>query len=263
MKIDVNCDMGEWRGFVHPNNPETHQKSMGIDHARKIDETIMPYISSANIACGMHAGDPASIEHTIKLALNNGVHIGAHPGFPDQENFGRKYYHMSADDLTSTLLYQIGALKSMAEALGGTLRHVKPHGALYNAAATDYKLAQLIVHVLRSIDPKLILFGLPHSELARAAQNEGITFFSEVFADRAYNNDGSLVDRKLPGAVITDVDDMIQRVKSVLSNGTVITRTGKQLSVTADTICIHSDNPLAPDFVKKLAQTMASKYLPE
>lgn len=241
MYIDINCDMGE--GIL-----------TGAGGKDSADEAIMPYISSANIACGLHAGDPAGIMKTIDLALRYGVRIGAHPGFPDREGFGRMPVEMTNEALRASLLYQVGAVKSMAEALGGSLQHVKPHGALYNKAAADERLATTIARAARDIDATLMLTGPPGSALEHAARLNGLGFAAEMFADRAYNDDGSLVARGQPGAVLTDIMEMVERLIVMLKKQTLTTINGKPLHLRADTVCVHGDNPAAPEFVKAIRE---------
>ncbi len=236
MTIDLNCDMGESYGSKIIGN----------------DEAIMPFISSANIACGFHGGDPLTIEKTIKLAIKHGVSIGAHPGYADKEGFGRNKMHLSLEELRASVLYQVGAVKSMTEALGGKLTHVKPHGAMYNSAAGDFEMSLVIARTIKAIDDKIILFCLSNSEMVMAAKHIGLSFASEVFADRAYNNDGTLVSRNQAGAVINDTEQMIERVLYMIHNKGVKTITGEIVQLEADTICIHGDNSSSAEFVKKL-----------
>jgi 5-oxoprolinase (ATP-hydrolysing) subunit A len=251
MQIDLNCDMGEWfAGRQH------HLPSGETPASRGNDGLIMPYISSANISCGFHAGDPLAIEKTICLAIRHGVAVGAHPGYPDLEGFGRRAMDLPPDQLRAMLLYQIGAVKGMTESLGGVLQHVKPHGALYNTAASDYKIAKLIALTIRDVDPFLVLYGLSGSAMEHAAADAGIAFASEVFADRAYQDDGQLVPRSVPGAVLDDTGEMIERVVRMVSEGLVVSASGKEVPVEAGTICIHGDNPSAPAFVKLLSDRL-------
>jgi UPF0271 protein len=236
MSIDINCDLGE--------NTRT-----GITSN---DEGIMSYITSANIACGFHAGDPLTILKTIELAKKFGVGIGAHPGYKDQEGFGRRSIQLSHEELRASIIYQVGALKSIAETLGEKLQHVKPHGALYNSASADFDIAMVIAAAVKDIDSTLILFGLSGSEMIRAAEKTGLSYASEVFADRAYNDDGSLVPRDKPGAVINSTGQVIDRVVKMINEKVVETISGKIIPVQADTICIHGDNYMALDFAKSL-----------
>ena len=236
METDINCDLGEYSGTENPGN----------------DELIMPFITSANIACGFHAGDPFTIEKTIMLARKSGVKIGAHPSYPDRENFGRASMKISDKELTESLIYQIGAVKAIAEASGEKLSHVKPHGALYNDAAADYNLAMVIVQAVKSVDNSLFLFGPSGSQMQKAADDEGLKFVGEFFADRAYNDDGTLVSRKIAGSVLHDTKMVIGRVLKMVKDKEVITISGKIIHITAQTVCIHGDNELAPVFAREL-----------
>jgi UPF0271 protein len=234
MTIDLNCDLGE---NVGPAN----------------DEAIMPWITSANIACGFHAGDPVTIEKTILLALQHKVSIGAHPGYPDPANFGRKEMQMSREELSASILYQVGALKCLTEACGGRLNHVKPHGALYNKASVNSETSAIIAFTVKKIDPSLVLFGLPGSEMSRVASEAGLMFASEAFADRAYNDDGTLLSRNISGAVIHDTKQVIDRAVRMIQDRVVETISGKIIPIQADTICIHGDNDMAPEFARSLS----------
>lgn len=243
MYIDINSDLGENGGAGKRGN----------------DDAIMPYISSANIACGFHAGDPLTIEKTIRLALENDVGIGAHPGYPDMEGFGRRPMRLSHEELRAMILYQTGAVKSMTEAAGGKMRHVKPHGALYNAAAKDFDMSMVIAEAVKDIDSSLILVGLSGSQMIKAARATGLPFVSEVFADRAYNDDGTLLSRDVPGALLHDTSIVIARAVRMIKEKVVVTISGKIVPIEADTICIHGDNEMAPAFVKMLAETLAQE----
>ena len=234
---DLNCDLGESFGAYAMGN----------------DEAIMPYISSANIACGFHAGDPLVMAKTIQLALQHGVGIGAHPGFPDLAGFGRRNMQMSPAELHAAILYQAGALKSMTEALGGRLQHVKPHGALYNAAAVNFEIAKTIAEAVKKLDGSLILVCPAHSEMERAAKSVGLSVTFEVFADRAYNDDGTLVSRNIPGAVIHDPAELNERILRFIKEQVVVSVSGKVIPIQADTICIHGDNSMALQFVQSLS----------
>ncbi|MGE5347751.1 MAG: LamB/YcsF family protein [Actinomycetota bacterium] len=243
MFIDINCDLGETDPATGPGN----------------DEAVMPFISSASIACGFHAGDPLTIERTIRSAMRHGVSIGAHPGYPDRQNFGRKAMKMSHDELRAMILYQSGAVMAMAAAAGARMRHVKPHGALYNTAATDYDLSVVIARAVRELDPSLILVGQSGSQMIRAARDTGLACASEVFADRAYNDDGTLVARSTENAVLHDTGLMIRRVIRMIREKVVETVTGKLIPIEAETVCIHGDNETAPVFVKKLAEALKAE----
>ncbi len=232
--IDLNCDMGEGFGAWE----------MGEDAA------LLDYASSANIACGFHAGDPGTMHRTVKLAIEKGVAVGAHPSLPDLQGFGRRRMHVSAQDVYDMVLYQIGAMDGFAIACGGRLAHVKAHGALYNMAARDLSLAQAIAKAVRDFNDSLILFGLSGSELIRAGETAGLKTASEVFADRSYEADGSLTPRTQAGATIGDVDAAIARVRRMIREGKVRSRQGEDVEVRADTLCIHGDEPGAVEFAR-------------
>jgi UPF0271 protein len=246
MTLDLNCDLGESYGDTIIGN----------------DTAIMPHISSANIACGFHGGDALTIAKTIQLALKYNVQIGAHPGYPDIEGFGRRAMKLGRDELRASLLYQVGALKSMTEAMGGRLRHVKLHGALYNEAAVKKETAQVAVEAIEAIDKSLIIVGIANSEIIKAALRKGLSIACEVFADRAYNNDGTLADRNIKGAVIHDATAMVRRVMQMITEKKVETISGKLITVQADTVCIHGDNPSAPEFVKLLEEALKAGNIP-
>ncbi|HBZ26537.1 MAG: lactam utilization protein LamB [Bacteroidetes bacterium RIFOXYA12_FULL_40_10] len=243
MRIDINCDMGESYGEIIIGN----------------DSAIMPFISSANIACGFHGGDPLTIEKTICLALKYGVSVGAHPSYNDLKGFGRRPMHLSKAELRSAILYQVGALKSMTETLGGVLNHVKPHGALYNSASSNYEMSRVIAETIKEIDPSLKLVCLSQSKMIDAAHDVGLPYISEAFADRAYNDDGSLVSRDIPGAVITNEDKVVERVLLMITEGVVETINGKVISIQADTICIHGDNEQAPNLAKAIYSELTER----
>ena len=233
--IDLNCDMGE--GY-------------------ETDELIMPFISSANIACGYHAGDESTIQLTIALALKYNVAVGAHPSYPDKINFGRKEMLMNPEKVYNMVSVQINLVKSIAERLGIRMQHVKPHGALYNAAAIQPELAQAIVNAVKSCDEKLIIYGLPNSELEKATVKEGIRFAAEVFADRTYTDQGMLTPRSDENAMISDADDSIQQVLQMINEGTVLSTSKKMLPIKADTICIHGDGSHAVEFAQKISASL-------
>lgn len=236
MHIDLNCDMGESFGAW----------TMGDDAA------LMPFISSANIACGFHAGDPSVMRRTVRLALDYGVAIGAHPGFPDLQGFGRRNLQLAPDEAFDLVLYQIGALRAIAEAEGGRLHHVKPHGALYNMAAKDRALADAIARAVRAADETLWLYGLGGSALIDAGHAAGLRTCSEVFADRSYQSDGSLTPRSRPGALIEDESLAIRQALQFVREGRVISIEGKIVPVKAETICLHGDGPHAAAFARAI-----------
>lgn len=216
------------------------------------DELIMPYITSSNIACGYHAGDENTIQQTIKLAKNYKVNIGAHPSFFDRENFGRTEIKKSPDEIYELVLEQIKIVQKIAVDNNVPLHHVKPHGALYNMAAKDKKLAKAIADAVNDIDDNLILYGLSNSLLIDEAKAIGLKTKSEVFADRTYKDDGSLTPRTQPNALIENVDEVMQQVLMMLQKGKVKTVSGKEIPIFAETICIHGDGKNAVEFAKKI-----------
>jgi UPF0271 protein len=235
-RIDLNCDLGESFGAWRMGN----------------DEAILGHVTSANIACGFHAGDPAVMQRTVQACVARSVAIGAHPSLPDLQGFGRRDMRVTPDEAYALVLYQIGALDAFARAQGTRLHHVKPHGALYNMAARDAKLAQAIAQAVRDYDTKLVLFGLSGSELIRAGREAGIAVANEVFADRTYQSDGSLTPRSRPDAMIHDVEQSIAQVLGMVERGTVRATDGGEVKVEADTLCIHGDEPTAPAFAIRL-----------
>ncbi|MCR5045662.1 MAG: LamB/YcsF family protein [Treponema sp.] len=243
MKIDLNCDLGESFG----------------NYKIGMDEEVIKYISSANIACGFHASDPLVMEKTVALAKENGVKVGAHPGFPDLAGFGRRNMNVSPKELKAMVVYQIGALNAFCKACGIKMNHVKPHGAMYNMAAKDERLAFAIAEAVAQVDESLVLIGLSGSALLTAAKEVGIKCASEVFADRAYEDDGSLVPRTKIGAVITNEEEASDRAVQMIKFGKVKSITGKEIPITADTICIHGDTPQA----LHLARIMRAKFARE
>jgi UPF0271 protein len=222
VQIDLNADVGE---------------SIGDD------EGVMPFVSSANIACGFHAGNPQIMRTTARLAQGLGVAIGAHPSFRDRDGFGRREMQISTAELEGLVAYQIGALAEVASAEGSRLSHVKPHGALYNMAARDAAMADAIARAVQTVDASLVLFGLSGSQLVLSGERAGLAVASEVFADRGYRADGSLAPRGTPGAVLTDVADVAQRAVDMATGQGVVSVDGTTIRVKADTICIHGDTP--------------------
>ncbi|MBQ7515823.1 MAG: LamB/YcsF family protein [Schwartzia sp.] len=239
-KIDLNCDMGESFG----------------NYTCGLDKDVVPHISSANVACGFHASDPLVMEKTVVLCQKAGVRVGAHPGFPDLVGFGRRQMQVSPDELRTMIIYQVGALKAFCEAAGLKLQHVKPHGAMYNMAGKDEVMARAICEGVRAVDPSLILLGLSGSKLIEAARAIGLRAAREVFADRAYEEDGSLVARTKPGAMITDEDEAIARVVSMVTQHKVKAVTGREIPVEADSICLHGDSPKAVLFAEKISAAL-------
>jgi UPF0271 protein len=227
MRIDLNCDMGESFG----------RYTLGDDAA------MLDVVTSANIACGLHAGDPLVMQTTVALAAWKGVAVGAHPGYPDLQGFGRRAMALPPAELGATVLYQIGALAGFARAAGAPLIHVKPHGALYNVAARDQAVAEAIVRAVTAFDSTLIVVTLPNSALLYAARVAGLCVAREGFADRAYREDGSLVPRSEPGAVIHDPAQATARAIRMVTRGEVEAITGKVIPLHIDTLCIHGDTP--------------------
>ncbi len=227
MRVDINADLGESFGAY----------TLGQD------ERLMRAITSANVACGFHAGDPSVMRRTLRLAREAGVAVGAHPGFPDLVGFGRREMKVSAGEAEDFVLYQIGALAGMAAAEGMRLQHVKPHGALFNMAVHEAALSGAIARAVAAFDRSLILFGLPGSEIVKAGRREGLRVASEVFADRAYEPDGTLASRRKAGSVIHDADAVVARAVRLITEGTVVATDGSTLRLEADTICVHGDTP--------------------
>jgi 5-oxoprolinase (ATP-hydrolysing) subunit A len=234
--IDLNCDMGESTASTIIGN----------------DAGIMPFITSANIACGFHGGSPTVMRDTILLALKHGVAIGAHPSFPDLEGFGRREMNLPPNDIYAMVVYQVGAIKSLTEALGGRLHHVKPHGALYNMAARDSVISEAIVRAIRDIDPGLMVYGLSGATTIDIARQMGQPFAQEVFADRGYESDGKLTPRDRPGALLPDADAALAQSMLMVRKGKVTATDGRSVSLAADTICIHGDGPHALAIAKAL-----------
>jgi UPF0271 protein len=230
VRIDLNADVGESYGpWV-----------MGAD------EALMPHVTSANVACGAHAGDPLTMQRTVRLAKAHGLALGAHPGYPDRDGFGRRDLAMEADELEASLLAQLGALCAFADTEGMALVHVKAHGALYNAAARDRVLADVVARAIRRFDRSLVLVGLAGSALIDAAQAAGLAAAAEAFADRAYEPDGSLRSRALPGSLHTDPATAAAQAVGIAREGAVSAHDGSRVTVAADTICLHGDTPGAP-----------------
>jgi 5-oxoprolinase (ATP-hydrolysing) subunit A len=234
--VDLNSDMGEGFGPYAYGN----------------DEAMLDFVSSANIACGFHAGDPRLMGEMVALAIDKGVGVGAHPSFPDRVGFGRRDMVMTPDEISTDLLYQLGALDAFCRSAGTTLRHVKPHGALYNRLAVDNTLAKAAAQTLSLYRRDLVLIGLPNSAIERAAHAAGVPFAREGYADRAYNPDGTLVSRRVPGAVITDPAQVARRAVRLALRGKVATITGDEIDLPIDTICLQGDS----DTGVELAQTI-------
>ena len=244
-KVDLNCDLGESFG----------------NYKLGLDEEVIKYISSANVACGFHASDPLVMAHTVKLAKEASVCVGAHPGFPDLVGFGRRNMNVSPKEAKAMIQYQIGALDAFCKAAGIKIQHVKPHGALYNMAGKDLKLAEAICEGIYEVNPNLILLALSGSEMVKAAQNIGLKVAREAFADRAYEEDGSLVARTKEGAMITDEEEAIKRVVKMVKENKVEAITGKEIYIKVDSICVHGDGPKALEFVKKINNRLATENI--
>lgn len=242
-KIDLNSDVGESFG----------------NYKLGMDEEVIPLISSANIACGFHAGDPHVMRQTIATAFKYGVAAGAHPGFPDLIGFGRRYLDASREEIKDYITYQIGALNAFTTAQGIQLQHVKAHGALYNMAVQNKEIWESIAEVIAEVDPQLILFvmaGPWRNELEGMGAKHGIRMAFEFFGDRAYTPDGSLASRKLPGAVIHDQQQVADKVLKMVKEGTVTCIDGTEIELTAETICVHGDNPAALELIKNIRKSL-------
>lgn len=244
-EIDLNCDMGESFGAY----------IMGMD------DKVIPYISSANIACGYHASDPVVMEKTIALAKKYEVAIGAHPGFPDLMGFGRRNMNVTPAEAKAYVQYQLGALDALCRAQGMTLQHVKPHGALYNMAGKDYSLAYAICEGVKEVNKDLIMLVLSGSQMQKAAQDLSLKVAKEVFADRAYEEDGSLVDRKKEGAMILDEEIAIARMIRLIKEKKVDAISGKTITMEADSVCVHGDGEKALLFVQKLREAFLKEEI--
>jgi UPF0271 protein len=236
-RIDINCDLGESYGAFKVGN----------------DEKIMSHITSANVACGFHAGDPVIMAQTINLAKKHNVAIGAHPGYPDLLGFGRREMQLTLEEVRNYTIYQVSALQGFARIAGVSLQHVKPHGALYNTAAKDEKLSKAIVDAVKALNRSLIVFAPLKSALAKAAVESGLRVACEVFADRAYNSDGSLVSRKQPNAIIQEPQKVMERAIKMVKEGTVLAVNGEVVDLgEVHTICVHGDTPMAVELAETL-----------
>ncbi len=242
MNIDINCDMGE---------------SFGV-YKLGSDEEMMRHITSANIACGYHGGDPIVMDKTVKLAIQNGVGIGSHPGFPDLMGFGRRPISASPEEIEEYVLYQTGALYAFAKANGSELRHVKAHGALGNMAFVDLEVARAVARGASRFSKDLILIALANSPLVQAGQEYGLKVALEAYPERAYNTDGTLVSRKLPNSSIHDPKVAVERALRMVTEGTVVAYDGQVIKMKADTLCIHGDNPVAPSIAAAVSEALKS-----
>lgn len=235
-KIDLNCDMGESYGAW----------KMGAD------ADVMPFITSANIACGFHGGDPATIRKTVRLAVDRGVAIGAHPSLPDLMGFGRRTMRISPQDMYDLVVYQAGAVEAFARAAGAKLHHVKCHGALYNMAVNDEALSEAMVRAVKDLGSGVALYALFGSKNMEIGKKAGIRVVGEVFADRGYSDDGTLAPRDKPGGMIEDAAASVKQALAMIEEGYVTSLGGKRVAVAADTMCLHGDQPGAVTFARKL-----------
>jgi len=239
--IDLNCDMGESYGAWKMGN----------------DAEVMRYITSANIACGFHGGDPATIRKTVALALERGVAIGAHPSLPDRQGFGRRVMQIKPQEMYDLVVYQAGAVEAFARAAGARLHHVKCHGALYNMAATDEALSEAMVRAVKDLG--VMLYALSNSKNHAVAKKAGIPVAGEVFADRGYADDGTLAPRDLPGGLIEDPAQAVKQALAMIEQGYVTSLSGRRIPVAADTLCLHGDQPGAVAFARALRQAFSEK----
>jgi len=237
-QLDLNADVGE-------GDPET-------------DEALLPLVTSANVACGAHAGDAHTMRATVTLAMRNGVAVGAHPGFNDREGFGRRPQQLNANEIRELLLPQLAALDAIARAEGTILYHVKPHGALYNQSETDIALAAAIVAAVREFDPSLPFVGRGGSAMEQAARSTGHPFTAEAFTDRRYRADGTLLPRSEPGAVLTDPEEVARQVRGLVTEGEVLAGDGSRAAVSFGTLCVHGDTPGATTLARRIRQELES-----
>ena len=240
MKVDLNADLGEGYGIYSVGN----------------DEKILEVVSSANVACGFHAGDPVIMEKTIKLCKKNNVSIGAHPSYPDRQGFGRRDMNLSTEEISSFVTYQVGALSAFAKVFDTKISHFKVHGALYNKACKDSKIAKCLCECVARIDDSLIFVGLANSEMIDAAKKMGLRYANEVFADRAYNRDGTLVSRTLENSVLHDRELVVKRILRMLKEGKVESIDGIDIDIKADTICVHGDTKESLEFVRDIKSAL-------
>ncbi len=239
-RIDFNCDMGESFGMY----------KMGLD------EEVIKYITSANIACGFHAGDPMWMRKTVALAEERGVAVGAHPSYPDLNGFGRRNMAVDPDEAKNDVIYQIGALSAFTRAK--RLQHVKPHGAMYNQAVNDRSLAAAVCEAVLEVDPQMVLVALAGSPWITVAEEMGVRVAREIFADRALNADGTLVSRSRPGSVIHDTAEVVERSLRMVTEGKATAITGEELDVEADSLCLHGDTPGAVEMARAVSAGLAS-----
>ena len=241
LTVDLNSDLGESYG----------------NYTIGKDDEIIPLISSANVACGFHASDPSVMQKTVDMIRKSGrTGIGAHPAFPDLMGFGRRYMDLTMAEVRSIMIYQMGALEGFAQMYGLKMNHVKPHGALYNATFQDKELAETIAETVKAYNPDLKLLGLSNQNLVKAGGAAGLPVRHEVFADRAYEDDGTLVSRRKEGAMITDTDEAVSRVIRMVKEGKTESINGRDIDIQADSICVHGDGPNALEFVKEIRQQL-------
>lgn len=236
--VDLNSDIGEGYGAY----------KLGLD------DEIINYVTSINLACGWHAGDPLIMDKTVKLAAKEGVMVGAHPGYPDLLGFGRRALDITPEEARCYMLYQTGALMAFAKANGIKLQHMKLHGGFYNKACNDEKLANAVLDGIEELDKDIIIMCLSGSYMAKEAKRRNLKVAEEVFADRGYNADGTLVNRSLPGAFIKDSKEALPRVIKMIKEGRVTTADGQEIEIKADSICVHGDNPKAIEFVREIKE---------
>ncbi len=243
--IDINCDMGESYGAW----------KMGAD------AEVMPFISSANIACGFHAGDPATIRKTVRLAIDHGVAVGAHPSLPDIQGFGRRAMKITPQEMYDLVVYQAGAVEAFARAAGAKLHHVKCHGALYNMAATDEGLSDAMARAVKDLGSGIFLYALSKSRNYEIARTLGLPVIGEVFADRGYSDDGTLAPRDRPGGMIEDAGQAVKQALAMIEEGYVTSLSGRRVPVAADTLCIHGDQPGAARFATELKKAFQERQI--
>lgn len=242
LTVDLNADLGESYGNYTIGN----------------DDEIIPLISSANVACGFHASDPSVMQKTVEMIRESGsTGIGAHPAYPDLMGFGRRYMELSMPEVKSLIFYQLGALDGFCRVAGIEMNHVKPHGALYNATFEDKELAKTIADAVKDYNPKLKLMGLSNQNLVKAGEEAGLEVRHEVFADRAYEDDGTLVSRRKEGAMITDTSLAVERVIRMVREGKVESTGGRDIDIRADSICVHGDGEKALEFVKEIRKQLS------
>ncbi len=237
-RIDLNCDIGESYGIYQFGN----------------DELIMPYITSCNVACGFHAGDPLHIFRTLKNALAHNLRIGAHPGYPDRVGFGRREMKMAAEELDASIKYQVSAVNGMARSIGANLNYVKPHGALYNAMSKDHDLAEIVVKAIKELNADLAIMGMAGSLVGELAEGLGLLYYSEAFMDRRYDSEGHLLSRTIEGAVIHDVAAAQAQFISIAARQEVLSIDGTIIPIKADSICIHGDNQNVLAILKSITE---------